>query len=96
MQPYEKQNAVLSAAVLEKNLSDYKKTDIRSDGKQINYILSCSDGIQQKGKMFIVKKKHSQITLSFSGMKNTETYLLFKNINVKIWHIKKKKLIRRA
>lgn len=49
MQPYEKQNAVLSAAVLEKNLSDYKKTDIRSDGKQINYILSCSDGISTKG-----------------------------------------------
>lgn len=92
MQPYEKQNAVLSAAVLEKNLSDYKKTDIRSDGKQINYILSCSDGIQQKGKMFIVKKKHSQITLSFSGMKNTETYLLFKNINVKNLASKKEKV----
>lgn len=78
----QKQQALLQGIVVDH--TDYVREihPIFTDCKQ-KITLNASDGIEIKESSFRVTKNDATVTISFTGMKNSETYLLFDNFNFK-------------
>ena len=78
----QKQQALLQGIVVDH--TDYVREihPIFTDCKQ-KITLNASDGIEIKEGSFRVTKNDATVTISFTGMKNSETYLLFDNFNFK-------------
>ncbi|MCL2882208.1 MAG: YfhO family protein [Coriobacteriia bacterium] len=80
--PAEKQQALLQGAVIDSNATLPLDTATPAfNDEEIPYRAQCSAGVARKNNTFIVTKAHSSVVLSFSGMKDCETYLYLKNLN---------------
>ncbi len=78
--PQKRQQALLQGIVLdkaEKNPpSDIPETELAYTDQSVNYTLSSGKDISIKqGSCFEVKEKGAELTLSFQGLSNSETYL---------------------
>lgn len=82
LSPVEKRQALLQGAVIENSASVTLGTTTPSfTDKIVPYQVVCSPAVSREGTTFTVTKKGASATLSFSGLKDCETYLYLKNLN---------------
>lgn len=90
----EKQEALMQCAVIDENdieqLSGIKKlnkTDIDISSREVECEITDKDNVEVKDNIINVTKKKAQLSISFKGLKNSETYIFFKgfkcNLNEK-------------
>ena len=73
MSAAEKQQALLQGVVLENSTLPETKTEFND--QEIPYKITAGSGCEQKDGAFIVTKEDATVTLDFSGMDDSETYL---------------------
>lgn len=73
----EKQEAMLQGALLEDYNGAVKQTDLVWQSRNLAYQDSCnSEQVSMQGKSFVVTQAGAAVTLSFSGLADSETYFL--------------------
>lgn len=82
MNEIERQNAVIQGVLLEKEQTDYPKTEISQTYSEIPYEIVQYNGVKQKGNIFKVEKSGASITLETKQkINNSEMNLFVKNID---------------
>lgn len=88
LSPLKKQEALMQSLVINKkdagkaNGSHTKSAALKFSSKSTPVRIKKLDGMEYKNNVLKVYKKNATMTLSFDGMKNCETYLHMKNIEV--------------
>ncbi len=77
----EKLEALTSNILLENEISDYSKNTYELTSKEIDYTLTCEDGIEVKDNKIYVDKTGAEVILSFEPQKDVELYLDFKELH---------------
>ena len=78
----DKQEALLQAAVVDKNLNTIEIKNISYSNIDIPYSIKCNDeGIAYENNKFEVKSTNSTVTINFEGIKNSETYIDIKGLD---------------
>ena len=81
MEDYERQEALMQGLVTDpaqeqEALSHFPKTDLTFSSQIMGYTVSPGKGVKMlPSSSFRIKKKNAKLTLSFTGLKNCETYL---------------------
>lgn len=75
LSPIEKQEALLQSVLLEKDHSDYNKSNLSFSRKQINYKTIFDKNIRKDGDKLYVNRNKAKMTLYFDGIEKSETYL---------------------
>ncbi|MCR5652528.1 MAG: YfhO family protein [Ruminococcus sp.] len=82
LSPIQKQEALLQGVVLDENTSQLKTVTPESTSEKINYTINTGDYVTKVGKKFISTKNSTKVTFDLEGgLKNSETYVHFKNID---------------
>ena len=77
----EKQQILMKSVVLDKPVSIKEEKHFPFTAKNIPYKIKSDGGIEVEDGRFVVKKEKASLTLIFTGLGNSETYLYFKNLN---------------
>ena len=77
----EKQEALMSNILLEKDVEGYNKNTFVLSGYNIPYTISCDKGISVKDNKIVVEDTKSWITLNFDPVKDCELYVDFIGLN---------------
>ena len=77
----EKQEALMSNILLEKDVEGYNKNTFALSGYNIPYTISCDKGISVKDNKIVVENTKSWITLNFDPVKDCELYVDFIGLN---------------
>ena len=77
----EKQQILMKSVVLDKPASFKEEKHFSFSAEDIPYKIESDDGIEVEDGRFVVKKEKASLTLKFTGLGNSETYLYFKNLN---------------
>ena len=84
LSPLEKQEALIQGVVTDKEINGLKTITPEISSKKINYKIKTSTGVTQSGNKFITKAENTRLTFELDGgLKNSETYIHFKNIDFK-------------
>ncbi len=80
----DKQEALLQGVVLDQ--SSAKSTQLSLNNREIPYEMTFSGDIEVKDGVFQVNSTNAKVTLSFSGISNSETYLIFDKLKYTSQH----------
>lgn len=82
LNPVQKQEAMLQSVVLDEDTSAVSKGKPEFSGKEMKYKLEANDkkATVLDGKIVTVKK-NAKVTLTFDGLKNSETYFYIEGLN---------------
>ncbi len=82
MNAIEKQESMLQAVVLKKDLDNIEKKKVELTSNKIPYSIKYNDkGISLNDNKFVVTSANSSITLNFKGLEKCETYFYIKGLN---------------
>lgn len=71
----EKQEALLSSAVLEQGTELVPQETPQLDQQAVGYTLDCGSGVTWEDGAFYVTSKNAEVTLTFDGLADSETYV---------------------
>lgn len=78
----QKQEAILSNVFLEESMDNFDQGEIIHTSKNIDYTIQCQNNqITDRNHSFIVTKKNTNVTFSFDGLTDSETYLSIEGLN---------------
>lgn len=69
------QEALLQGVLLEEVPAGYEQAVPETTGKNMEYTISCGEGVVLEDNTFTVTKKDAEVTLEFTGLEQCETYL---------------------
>lgn len=76
----EKQEAMLQSVALPKNIDGFTKGDLDMRLEKLDYTIENSSGVELKDGKLIISENNAKLDIKFKGLKNSETYVRFKNI----------------
>ena len=76
----ERQQILMQSMVLDNPARFGEKKQFSFSEKSIPYRIEADDGIEVEEGQFIVKEENASLTLKFTGLENSETYLYFNNL----------------
>ena len=81
----QKQQALLQGVVLEGNVEtdSIQQADLTFCEKSVPYTVTMSDGLSMEGNKIEVTKADATMTLSYSGLKDSETYFIIEGLDYK-------------
>lgn len=82
MNSLEKQETMLQSAILERDLSGFKKDNIINPVKKINRTVTF-DGVNWKNGELTVTKPHAKVSVTFNGLSGCETYIRLNGLDLK-------------
>lgn len=85
------ENTQLEAPISASNLGLLKKAEVQYTDKKLPYSISPSKNVTYKNGNFHVKKPSSSITITLKGIRDSENYLIFRNLRFKNDNQKKRK-----
>lgn len=78
----EKQEALLSAVVVEEDAADSDLSSLELTSEEFNYMVTCSsEQVTRQGNSFVVTQANASVTLTFEGLTESETYLIINGLN---------------
>ena len=77
----EKQQILMQSMVLDNAAPFSEKKQFSFENKKVPYTIESGDGIEVEEGQFVVKKENASLTLIFTGLRDSETYLYFNNLN---------------
>lgn len=81
--PTQKQEAMLQAVVVDKDIEELEKISPQITSSSVPYTVECQEGVTYENGVFHVKKPSAVATVSFEGLENSETYIQFHNLGYK-------------
>ncbi len=75
----EKQQALLQGCVIDEDNDN--ETELTFTNQNVDYDISCDEGISIENNVIKVTKKNAAITLNFDGLEKCETYLAINGLN---------------
>ena len=78
----EKQEALMQNVLLETDVSGYNKNSYTITNSEIPYSVSYGNGVVSTDEGVYITQANSSIKLEFDGLKNSETYIRFTDLNV--------------
>lgn len=82
MNAVQKQQALLQGIVLEKQPGDFSTTETEFSEEKLDYKVDDYSKVKQDGEKLIVEEEGGQITISFNGNDDCETYIYFNDLDV--------------
>ena len=76
-----RQQILMQSMVLDNPVPFSGKKEFSFEERSIPYTIDPDDGIEVREGQFTVKKENASLTLKFTGLEDSETYLYFNNLN---------------